>query len=271
MTKKHIRYASEHQAELGKLLRGLAPRYRLWEVFRDAMAIWALTISNAVDKSQFDVREAEYMRIIKRYDKEELLKFAEGLTHVVFGLEGGMDDFLGSLFMMLELGDAWRGQFFTPYEVSKLMATLTIGDATHEAIKQQGFFTLNDPCVGGGAFIIASAEVALDQKINYQQRMHVIAQDIDITAVHMAYIQFSLLHIPAVVYHGNSLTMNMTSAWRTPAHVLGRWDARLRAAGDSSTLTVPKQPHANDDRVSKPSPGPAVPNEEEPRMQMHLW
>lgn len=63
----------------------------------------------------------------------------------------------------------------------------------------------------------------------------------------MAYVQLSLLHIPAVVYHGNSLTVETWSTWRTPAHVLGFWDVRLRRAGDAATLTVPAvQPRAED-------------------------
>jgi hypothetical protein len=55
----------------------------------------------------------------------------------------------------------------------------------------------------------------------------------------MAYVQLSLLHIPAVVYHGNSLSVETWSTWRTPAHVLGFWDVKLRRAGDAATLTVP--------------------------------
>ena len=44
----------------------------------------------------------------------------------------------------------------------------------------------------------------------------------------MAYIHFSLLHIPAIVVHGNSLTLEEWDHWATPAHILGFWDHRLK-------------------------------------------
>jgi hypothetical protein len=76
--------------------------------------------------------------------------------------------------------------------------------------------------------IIAMAEELTARQVNYQQRMHVVAQDLDLKACHMAYVQFSLLHIPAIVIHGNSLMLEERSHWRTPAHVMGAWDWKLR-------------------------------------------
>ena len=89
--------------------------------------------------------------------------------------------------------------------------------------------------------IIAAADSLLDEKINYQQHMHAVAQDIDLVAVHMAYIQLSLLHVPAVVIHGNSLAMETRSIWLTPAHVMGGWKYKLQRAAlldDAQTFEV---------------------------------
>lgn len=57
--------------------------------------------------------------------------------------------------------------------------------------------------------------------------MHVTAIDIDPVAAQMAYIQLSLLHIPAVIIQGNTLSMELRDQWVTPAHVLGNWGQRL--------------------------------------------
>nr|WP_277990856.1 N-6 DNA methylase [Chromobacterium haemolyticum] len=168
--------------------------------------------------------------------------------------------------MNLELGDSWKGQFFTPYEVSYLMAAINMGDRAPVEIEKKGFITLCDPCVGGGAMVIAAAHALQDAKINYQQHMHAVAVDIDIVAVQMAYVQLSLLHIPAVVYHGNSLTVETWSTWRTPAHVLGFWDVKLRRAGDAATLTVPAtRPSAEEaaEDAEAEAPAPAIEAEAE--------
>ncbi|MGR9235045.1 hypothetical protein ACU8NU_26195 (plasmid) [Rhizobium leguminosarum] len=58
--------------------------------------------------------------------------------------------------------------------------------------------------------------------------------DIDPRALHMAYIQFSLLHIPATVIVGDSLAMRFREDWHTMAHVMGSWSARLGTAGKSA-------------------------------------
>ena len=49
-----------------------------------------------------------------------------------------------------------------------------------------------------------------------EKKTLLVAQDIDIRCVWMAYIQLSLYGIPAVVIHGNTLTMETWSQWYTP-------------------------------------------------------
>lgn len=228
--KAPLRFNSDHQKDLATLLRGLSHRHNLWQVWRDFVECSALAISNAVDHGQAKAREAQYMQTISRYSADEAQQLSQALAHVVMGLEAGHADFLGSLFMQLELGNSWTGQFFTPYEVARLMGQMTLHDA-REKLQAEGFITVSDPCVGGGAMVIAAAHALLDMGINYQRCMHVTAQDIDLTAVHMAYVQMSLLHIPGVVIHGNSLAVEERSHWFTPAHVMGGWGARLERRG----------------------------------------
>jgi len=39
----------------------------------------------------------------------------------------------------------------------------------------------------------------------------------------MCCLQLSLLHIPAVIIHGNTLLLQTWSHWYTPAYILGGW------------------------------------------------
>lgn len=218
---------NERMKELAGLLRDNARCHRLSGVFTDFCALAALSISNSVDRMQFDVREAQYLQIVGKYEREEVERFPLMLAVLAEWLEEGLGDCLGALFMSLELGDSFKGQFFTPYEVSSLMARITMDDAK-QAISRRGFITVAEPACGAGGMVIACADALLEQNINYQQAMHVTACDIDLTAVHMTYLQLSLLHVPAIVVHGNSIALTEWSHWVTPAHVLGGWDRRLR-------------------------------------------
>ena len=149
------------------------------------------------------------------------------LACLTLSLEEGMNDCLGQLFMALELGNSRAGQFFTPYHVCSLMARMICGDVKAQC-KEKGFVRVMEPAVGAGGMVIATAEAFADQGINYQQAMHATCIDVDAAAVHMAYIQLSLLHIPAIVVHGNALSLEQWGVWLTPAHVLGFWDVRLK-------------------------------------------
>jgi hypothetical protein len=218
-----------HRKNLIKLLEEASRRRHLWEVFGDFIEMGALAMANSVDLAQREPREARYLQLIQRYEPDEQQLFPKMLGELVLALEYGPDDVLGKVFGELDLGNSARGQFFTPYELCRLMARLNVGDGTEvrQRIEQRGFIRLNEPAAGAGAMVIAMAESLQEQQINYQQHLHVIAQDVDSRAVHMAYLQFSLLHIPAVVILGNTLTLEEREHWYTPAHILGLWGTKL--------------------------------------------
>jgi len=220
----------EHIKTLAKLIRSNCGRRRLDQVFADAVEMMALAISNAVDLLQREQREARYMQIMKDYDEQERKRFPEILARLVDALECGPDDVLGQVFGELEQGNSYRGQFFTPFEVCRLMARMIVedGEDVRARIRERGFITVQEPAAGAGAQVIAMAEALQELGINYQQHMHVTAIDVDERAAHMAYVQFSLLHIPALVYGGNTISMQMREVWRTPAHVMGLWDYKLK-------------------------------------------
>ena len=108
-----------------------------------------------------------------------------------------------------------------------MMAKMIVGPHD-KVIEEKGFITASEPCVGSGAMVIAMAESMREQGTNYQEHLHVTAVDLDIRCVHMAYIQFTLLHIPAVIVHGNTLTLEEFGHWPTLAHITGFWDNKLR-------------------------------------------
>ncbi|MCQ4271035.1 N-6 DNA methylase [Pseudomonas kuykendallii] len=246
-----------HRKSLIKLLDQASRRRHLWEVFGDFVEMGALAMSNSVNLTQFAEREARYLALIQRYEPDEQKLFPKMLGELVLAIEYGPDDVLGRVFGELDLGNAARGQFFTPYEVCVAMARLQVGDGAdlRQRIQQRGFIRLNEPAAGAGALVIAMAEAMQHQHINYQQHLHVIAQDVDSRAVHMAYLQLSLLHIPAVVILGNTLALEEREHWYTPAHILGLWGPKLRRGYALGSAMDERQ----DEPAPPPEPEPAPP------------
>lgn len=76
-----------------------------------------------------------------------------------------------------------------------MMAGITLGDGLKSVLEHKGYICLAEPACGAGGMCIAAAETLFKQGINYQECLHITAQDIDPLCVHMTYVQLSLLHI----------------------------------------------------------------------------
>ena len=200
---KHVGTVGEHGKEFLKLFDQLTYSRSGWQVWEDLMTVMACSICNAVDrrKEPFERREKQYERSIKSLGGVDIP--AQMLGILTMALERDPDqDFLGKLYMNLNLGSHWHGQFFTPYNVCQMMAQMNFGEGI------QTYITVCDPCVGAGAMLIAAANVMRKADVNYQTNAVFVGQDIDRVVAMMAYIQLSLIGCPGYIIIGNSLTNN---------------------------------------------------------------
>lgn len=224
------------EMEFIKVIRSLSRQHALWRVWSDAMSMMALSISNAVDLKRKGKREEQYLSIVKVYSSTDLNDFAKLFALTVQALEEDPEqDFLGKMYMHLELGNKWKGQFFTPFNVCRMMAEMQLHDA-QELIDKRGWMSICDNCVGAGGMLIASATACRKHNVNYHDHVLFVGQDIDPVVAMMAYIQLSLLGCPGYIKVGNSLSEPMTgsvlfgedseSMWFTPFYYKDTWHYR---------------------------------------------
>jgi len=219
----------DHKKELVSLITKLSYRYDKWEIFSDFVELSAISISNSADKSHWQERENRYLEIVKKYSKEELNQFVSMLGELVLSLEDEPTDVLGEVFHTLELHNKFKGQYFSPMPICRFLGEISApmnGEELAEIVKRKGYINVCEPCSGSGAMIIGFCLAVQNRGINYQENVVVEATDIDLKCVHMTYLQLSLLGIPAVVIHGNSLSGEQFSRWYTPFYILGNWAAR---------------------------------------------
>ena len=95
-------------------------------VFLDFLSLGTYSLAQPFYRSP-DI-EQKYKLIVKDYTKEQTVEFSKLFAFLVQGLEEQHQDFLGQIFMELGFGNAKKGQFFTPYSVSKLMAEINFSD-----------------------------------------------------------------------------------------------------------------------------------------------
>lgn len=98
-----------------KSFQKLTYRRRAWDVWRDYILLHACSISNVLDKDNYDQREKRYLKIIHQYSKEEQAIFPELAAYTTMALDQNQEqDFLGKMFMRLDLGIRSAGQLYGP-------------------------------------------------------------------------------------------------------------------------------------------------------------
>ena len=89
------------------------------------------------------------------------------------------------------------------------MAKITAGNIERQ-ISDKGYITVSDCACGGGATLIAMMEETYmqlkDSKLNWQNHIMFVGQDIDAVTAKMCYIQLSLLGCAGYVKIGDSLS-----------------------------------------------------------------
>lgn len=221
-----IAYPIPKTDEIVKDIERAAYQVDTFKFVSDLFECGAIAISNQVDHFNRDEREERYMQIIKTYQPDQQKSLAEIfakiyalLSSVVYD-NGVFNDYLGEIFMRCNLGSKAAGQFFTPYNVSSLMARCLLdSDRLKKKAEKGKIISINDPACGGGGMLIAALEVLRSFGINYARDCFIEANDIDIRCVHMTYLQLSLAGAPAIVRHQDTFSRDCRSVWYTPAYL----------------------------------------------------
>ena len=246
MARNNFRAKTSEQKEIYDCFGCLADRYGRWQVWADFITLSACSL-DVLDQTQRKRREEEYMSIAKRYSSDEMNKFAEMFAIVINALDRNQaQDFLGELFMSMDLGNEWKGQFFTPYSVCAAMARL---NNAREDQQYKLWDTVCDPACGAGATLIAYANECRRKNINYQTSVLFVAQDVDRVAALMCYIQLSLLGCPGYIVIADSLSNPVVGPllfpgkregqeiWYTPMFFSEIWTVRKKFEIIQSLIT----------------------------------
>lgn len=215
--KKQI-FRTADQKEFVGLFEGLCMRRHAWQAWGDFVEACAIAVSNSCDKDSpdRDKREKRYRQIMAGYEPAEQTIFPQLFGALTEALEQNPDqDFLGDMFMRLELGSHWHGQFFTPYNLCRAIAEIQMGDA-QERIQTRGWVSINDCACGAGALLIAARNVMMRVGQDWSSGALFVAQDIDRTAALMCYLQLSLLGCAGYVVIADSLRYPVTGSLLRP-------------------------------------------------------
>lgn len=188
----------------------LEPLYRRYDaatVFRDATRVVACSLS-------MGNREAQYLETVKRYKPQELECFVGAFGALVLEMEKQpFTDLLGDPFLELEGKSVkkGRGEFYTPQNISDMMAEMTLMDSLEDG----KILTLNDPACGSGRMALGAAKV-LERRGISPLCMQVTVQDLNPVAVDMAYINLTLWGVPTKAIWGDTIRCETREVYFNP-------------------------------------------------------
>lgn len=196
------------------------------QVFSDFLAYSALCLSIRTDPVHMERRQMAFAELKGRYSDDECRIFHQTLqllcSEVARNVEAGCyRDLLSVPYSMTGMCSKALKQNFSPPDIAQLMAAIAIpADAP---LPENGYFTLSDDTCGSGTLLLGGAEQLARSGYNPCEQLVVQAADLDIRCVHMAYLQLSLYGIPAVVIHGDCITLQEYDRWYTPVYLWRKW------------------------------------------------
>jgi len=234
------RGSTEREKEWIDTFNSLDPSRSGWQIWADVISAMAIALANVndPDEKRKERREKEYERCMKNLDLQKMGKLLAIITEA---LEEKTEDFLGKMYMALGMGSHWTGQFFTPANISRMMAEVTIDpEVCKRKIEDHGYISMTDPTCGAGVNLIAACEALFNNGINYQQHVFVTGQDIDRVVAQMCFIQLSLLGCAGYVCVADTLCNPVTGLselvpnekegqdfWYTPMYWTDTWQMRI--------------------------------------------
>ncbi len=164
-------------------------------------------------------REDEYFEAIKSYSKDELTQLSKALALLISEMESKpFTDVLGTYYLDIASHSSKqsRGEFYTPPEISKLMAKISVN--AESVIEKGKPITVNEPACGAGGMMLTLAEQfaphSTGKEKSYVDLLRVTCQDINPVGVDMCYINMTLWGIPATMICGDTLRGTINNSWK---------------------------------------------------------
>ena len=190
-------------------IKKLGNKYGIHESFKDIVVCCAYSFANSVDFNE--KREKEYLRIINKYSDEEKEFFPKIIVALVNEYSASKEpvDILGEIYENLNLIKKDAAQFFTPLNVCKMMAKVTVDKNYYKRIlEEKGYINISDPACGSGRNLYAIYDELLNNGVSKKDIL-IVGDDLDLICCCMTYIQLTQMGANAIIHRQNTLTMDI--------------------------------------------------------------
>lgn len=197
-----------------KKIQSLVHKQNYDEIFFDWIRCMFYTYSNTCNKVGAEDREEKYKKIVEKYGKGIIDIFIDCNVELIRLFEKNIDDYLGKIHHKLEVHNKMKGQFFTPFHLSKLLAYTRFEELKKELDSGKSI-KITDSACGSGCLILGMLAVLKEKGVNYQNKIFISCSDLDENAIQVAYVQLTLAGAKARCKNEDALTGKCFGSWDT--------------------------------------------------------
>lgn len=197
-----------------KKIQNTDHKYNYDEIFFDWIKTMFYSYTNTCNKVGYSDREDKFKRLEEKHGQQTMEIFKQCHSELVMLFENKIDDYLGKIFHELGMHNKMKGQFFTPFHLSKLMAETRVNELI-KVLEVKNIAKVIDAACGSGSLILGMLAVLKEKGINYQNRIFVYCSDLDENAIQMTYVQLTLVGAMARCENKNALSGELFGSWDT--------------------------------------------------------
>lgn len=197
-----------------KKIQNTDHKYNYAEIFFDWINSMFYSYANTCNKVEYLDREDKFKRLEEKHGQQTIEIFRQCHSELVMLFENKIDDYLGKIFHELGMHNKMKGQFFTPFHLSKFMAETRVNELM-KILEVKNIAKVIDAACGSGSLILGMLAVLKEKGINYQNRIFVYCSDLDENAIQMTYVQLTLVGAMARCENKNALSGELFGSWDT--------------------------------------------------------
>lgn len=198
-----------------KKIQSTDQKYNYDEIFFDWIKSMFYAYANSCNTEGYEDREKEFNRLVEKHGEKTMQMFYECHAELVMLFEEkGIDDYLGKIHHQLGVHNKMKGQFFTPFHLSKLLAYTRFEELKKELDSGKNI-KITDSACGSGCLILGMLAVLKEKGVNYQNKIFISCSDLDENAIQMAYVQLTLAGAKARCKNEDALTGKCFGSWDT--------------------------------------------------------
>lgn len=236
------RHGHDHARVLGAFMR-IAACCMVSQHLRSGQWYHAVIngVPNASRMLEVANREAQCVEELQRWEKPDRDLFGQAFGAMLIDAQNNeYNDVLGYIYMEWsgQKMKQWSGEFYTPIDLCYMIAKMSLNETS---FLEPEPVTFNDCACGSGNMMLGTIRAMREINIPATRCVWVL-QDIAKIGCDMAFVNSCLYGVPALIIHGDSLTLKEWNRYYTPWYPIAHGNLNQNAVAEKPPAPILSHP-----------------------------